>query len=777
MLNINGEFVDTEQIENSFKLLMDYTELNNEAEILTRSINLLLDPSGTPFVHMAERQYEIDKEIYNRKLEDIKKAMAGYQDKMDTNQLLEDLFEAGYFFDPEEIHALINDNVLPSRFYRIADKQVIEKDSHPRDWEIIMKIINEWGEVTDKPIPERETDTRYNAKGRRRYKRDKRTYADYAKQFGFDPEAEETQVSQKFVLKSIIESKLSTPREKRLAEALLKNTNDGDKILFVNYSTTPGLYENKRVKVDARYFSSDYSTGDNAIEHTINHEIIHKLTVTSFNEDENYKVAITKLFQAAQDHWEKTSKKGEKEFYGLKDPYEFIAEAMTNDVFQGYLKGIKYEGTQKSVWEEFLSVVSKFLAKVLGIRGTSNILDETIALTTRKIEGIETAVKDKIGFTVTDEFSKLAPQLQKQLKEAYKTYQDKIGDKGEISTLEGWMNESDTARNIINNYNKGLETGEKEVIEEDLPASELEGTTEQSPVIKHDFTEVEKEKLKGGGRKVFVADSTTNKNMNIKGPSYVYVDDVRYEIIPRGRQTVDQLTVAPTKLEDQLIVDLEDETIKSWFEDPEATLYAYEIIVRPERQDVGQDEALAIMNIRSRYKKIKTKAQLQEWIKQARNIFSTVPFKVRESLGYTSEEVDGLYNEKLNELGESPKFDEVKLGDFIILKDKDIVRKQPLLVIKKTKNQMILEDQSSKETITVNRKGFEKRIKSIVDPSTFVSETTEITEAETSHLEDNAKNAKDKVKDPAAIARLNKKAKDKSIEEVNDDFINNLGCE
>ncbi len=726
---INGNFVDTEQIEKSFAQLMDYTELNNEAENLTDSIRILLDPMS--FYEMAKRQSEILDVQYENKLRDIKKALDEYELAMDRNKLLSDLFKAGYFFDPQYIDDLIQNNVLPPEFYRVADKQVVSKTSHPEDWAKIMKVFKNWSDMTEKPIPEAEYETDYDTSTRNKYKRDKRTYADYAKQFGFDPNTESTELLQKDVLEAIISdpNRLATPRERKLAEALLRHTKDTDKIFFINFRNSPGEYirSSNKIEIDARYSSQDYSTGDTPLEHVILHEIIHKLTVKGLNEDENYKLGITKLYQAARDHFKKNKVGRQEEFYGLKNIYEFVAEAMTNDTFQKYLKGIKYEGTEKSAWEEFLDVVSRFLAKVLNLTGTNNILDQTIALTTKKIDLKTDDVVDKgpsIGFSNLDEFNKLPAELQKQLKLEYKKYKKKIEENTDETPNElgQWFKDSDSARQIINKFNKDLK--DKRVDDsEDFVPPEFLPKDDAIEVSYDDFSEEEINRINSRSLSFIVLNSVQNSKLNHKTrDALISIGDKTYKIINLERLS-STYKINNESIQKFLASDINND-IQSWLKDPKSTMHVYQLVEIGQEGPTESDDAF--VNLKENYTKIKTIEQLEEWQKEAEELLSSTTLAERNTFFWRSGNRDQLNSTFVDKLIAAkakslPKlklkllFENVKIGDQLILKDKTKVRTKPVTVIKKTSKQIIVEDENG-ERFKINKSNFAEKVKSKKQP-------------------------------------------------------------
>jgi len=820
---INSGHVFNEDIEASFEKLADYYKLENESINLTNSVNILLDPSGAPMINSARREASIMKETYKRKKEDIAHLLNLYEDISDDNGLFQSLYEAGYFFDPDDAQAFKTDKILPATFYRVTDLEEITQDTHPEDWVKILEIVNKWSEVTGKPIPEARADTRYDPRGRSKYKNDKRTYKDYAEQFGFDPDSAESTVLQRVVLQSIIDSgSLSTPREKKLAAALLMKTNATDTIKFVNNLSTPGVYDTESgdVYIDVRYSSIDYTAGQNAIEHTILHEIIHRLTVKGLRTDTEYRTAIEEIWKKTVDYYLANTGKIGIVPYGLKDIEEFVAEAMTNDNFQKLLKEIKWDDAKTSAWQEFLKAVTRFLNKALGIKTGNTVLDQTIALTTEYIDQTNTGKQDPkdndgpdLGFTPDTKIEDLPAPLIEQLKKGLETHNKRKEaiDEKPIG-LKEYIENTNSAAVIIAKYNQSLKTDKKKVkkkskklskkddiarrakdaidnISEDIEdlddersrkvfttiyeksngeKVQLEASSKKALIKKisdrrnnelialkegmpsakelEGLTDIEKEKLgirissdiltpeeieniqEKEGRKVLVVNATRATQIGLKTKNqigHIVIGDKVYTLVHHGRIPVGDIVV------DDLIVDTEDTTIKTWLKKGE--LHAYDIVeVEKEIKEADPEDIDINMQIHrvlsSQYKNIKTFKDLEKWSKAAEKLL-TLNSKLRSSIiidgrSLNSDLITDMYNIKKELIKFS--FDDVKAKMLLspINPGKDI--SGPVMVVKVSKNQIIAQDQKGNELV-IKRETFDKQIRGVVEGTKFVKpEITEV---------------------------------------------------
>jgi hypothetical protein len=286
-------------------------------------------------------------------------------------------------------------------FYRFDGKNIVavselnEAERTKAENEIQRILDDYWRKQglvpTGKPITGARPESEYNAKAREKLPNDKRTYADLAAQFGFDPTSSRSDVNAKKVLQLIIDSEYSTGPEKMLAKKFLSVVSDLQIVKFVNNLPNPGVYgKTEGIKVDARYSSNDYKGGDTGhpIEFVILHEIGHSLTVEGFDTDANFKSKIINLYKIAVNHHQKSGIP--KPLYGLKNEYEFITETLSNPTFQAYLKTIPYQTTNKSLWQEFLAAVEDFLANLFGVSKDTTLFDEAMYVITSKIGSPDT---------------------------------------------------------------------------------------------------------------------------------------------------------------------------------------------------------------------------------------------------------------------------------------------------------------------------------------------------------------------------------------------------
>jgi hypothetical protein len=511
-------YVFDDQLNEAFNQTKDYYQLERDSAGMVHTINALNDPNY--WDRYIDIQTNLEKMRQQQKLARLQEAADKFRVLAANNKFLNKLFNIGVFILPEDVEKLQKDFMMVD-FYDIASKDLVQPGSDK--YKEIMDIVEEeaairGATVKGKKTPEKGTtpeareESKYNANARPKFKGDKRTYADHAKQFGFDPKSPKSEVPLADVLKSIVESPYATVREKLLAKRLLGTVKPGQVITFVNWSSTPGSYEaapklaGGKTKVtiggvltidtdqaitliDARYSSEDYGTGQgHPIEHVMLHEILHSLTVegletdTAFNKTIGELLAAAKLYMASP---EGRLKFGAKPLYGTMNEAEFVAEAMSNDTFQALLREIPYASTGKAsnLWEEWINAVETFFRRLLGVTTQTTALDEAIFIIASKIDagpGVSKAAtkagasraalaSDPIKPDTPLTLIKVnTPELLDELINAYKienTIRIGLGDKA-LAKVEGtldeilatedfkrFVSETGTAADIIDEFN------------------------------------------------------------------------------------------------------------------------------------------------------------------------------------------------------------------------------------------------------------------------------------------------------------------------------------
>lgn len=645
LAEVNKDYSFDAPLDNSFVKLIDYHMLDDETKSLNTHINTILDPYA--FTRLAAKGAELNKARRANQQKEFRDSLNAFIKAKEKNDLLQLLYDAGVFLDPEDLEALTTNGTFPKKMYHVpkTDRdEIVEVLQTEPEFEKASNIIKNFvPNIMDIPIVGAKSN-QYDARPRNKFDTDKRTYADLAEQFGF---AEKSKVPLRQVLNAIINSEYATEDEKALAEELLAKAKTEEYVTFKNDQSSPGSYTLKdQSTIDARYSSSNYRGGTMPIEHVILHEEIHRRTVDAVQNDVEFRSQIENLMALTQTHFDKNKEAQARLPYGLTDPYEFVAEAMSNTRFQELLAEIPYDNTTATVWTKFVDSVLEALKKIFGTDVSNTVLNEAINVITSKIEinfGVQTEgepipqatiepTADNVKLTKQIDLNKF-PDLATLLVDAYRKFNEQRIADGEDALDPGFNTKdndaiiksiqfknffktSTTAQNILDQYNID------------------KGRTVDAPVI---------EPIVSDGTKIM---STAMRNelirLGFKPGSYNIVQ--AQAIIDRG------LTKAETEEFDAAAISLQNEIL---------------------------NQARTIM--RSEIDELINNTKTIEELELAEGVIlnkldDTIEGTGRtgwDSSGYTASDLDALIDARKNQLAFSFKYEDIRPGMTIIMKNNE----------------------------------------------------------------------------------------------------------
>jgi hypothetical protein len=416
----NNDNVTDRAIEKSFADFRDIYLLKQDSKFLGETIQTLLNPNY--FRVYTERLRNVIADIDKSRKTLLKNSYERFLRLRKMNDLFNQLYEMKVFLDERGMQDVLN-NRVPSIFFNIpkAKDSITPVSFDSEKYRQILDLFEKYEQTSgkqfeNKPIVEAipfisET-INYNIENREKGE-DKRTLAEHAAYWGFDPEMKTiTSIKTLDVLKKIVDSPYSTYKEKALARRLLTIVKANSEIKFEKLSRpNKALYTDEGkmgMSVDPRYSSSDFGITKNfslPIEAIILNTVIKDITAYDMSKNLAFKNDVAKLFEAAKEEFKKNrpanatlfGDKVDFEFYGLRNQEDFVAEALTNDRFATWLKTIDYQTTGKSAWQELLDMLSQFFAKILGISKDNTLLDEVVYVVTKHIDKIEGVTEDSLA--------------------------------------------------------------------------------------------------------------------------------------------------------------------------------------------------------------------------------------------------------------------------------------------------------------------------------------------------------------------------------------------
>ena len=836
---INKGYTFDDQLNEAFIDIKDFLHLGRNQMRVVNTINTLSNPDM--FEYYKGIQYEVQKMRRAQKLEKLNEAMATFEKMKDDNKMLNEIFDQKAFVLPEDIDRLKEFNVVDFYDASSNNRELIKPDSEK--YKTLLEIVEKYARLANKTTKGKEIKeagtsaearemSKYNASSRKKYERDKRTYEDHAKEFGFDPTADKSSVPAHDVLRAIINGKYSTPREKALARRMLTVVNAATKVSFVNNHPTPGSYNGAtdETVVDARYSADDYRQGEKGhpIEHVILHELVHQVTVKGLTSDPKFRADMEKLLAEAKNYLrtpEAEQQFGSKPLYGTMNVEEFVAEAMSNDTFQAMLSNIPYAATGKSLWEEFTDTVKRFLTKVFGPRVDSSLLDEAMYLITNKLEadiaGPAASTTGATGGTATTTITRSTPisiiqkdalGLFEKLAADYRAYY-KINKGGTLGLtddelvdsqeFEDYVQTSDRAGKIIDAYNGGkpattTTTTKTTVKKTTAPANKwsagkqysFTGTVQRKDGTSIDLTKVNMEVVEDQGasvdpdtgiaeRIIVLKDLTTGEeyiiDLGSTAGKAVVVEDIAAGPVtnPHFEKWSNIIKNAVSAKELYKITQQIDATTEGMSPD-------LMDLITMRRAELPQIDEPVTDNLFELYDEIKSGQKLEEFMDKAREVLATGTIAQKNyyasvfNQAFDSVLLDKLEKDKKTQLANEFEFTDL-IPDTIVRLNNGFTS---MIVGKMEGNTVYLLTPQDRQTnnmtnaLKVTPDDFKKEIKYIEgDFVADVTTTPDITDAEKADVESEAKAFKDKI-DPAEALALAKKFAEMPADERKKDISN-----
>ena len=816
-------FAKDEDIMSSFEKLKDYHKLDRDAIEMSRAVDILHNP--TQFTEFASRTAQVISQIRKQKRDKIEESYKKFLEMRRTNELFNELYKMGVFLDEDGMQSVLDDE-MPASFYDIASREEINPSS--AKYKEILDLFEKYEETNQKtfkkkPITGQEkAEVNYTTVNRNKINNDTRTYKEHAAYWGFDPDLTKTsKVNTREILKKIISSKYATAREKQLARRLLTKVSEQSEITFAPNLSQPGVYNYDSegnaigVFINPKYVSEDYTNGTHPIETLFLHELVHEVTTNEMAKDPVFRGEIEKLLKAAKEAYEKNPpsdftlyrKATQKEFYGLKNEFEFMAELFTNDRFAAWLNTIPYETTGKTVWTEFLDKLKTFLARMLGVRQDSTLLDEALYIATSYIDktrgtgesiskeeqaAIAQGKKGALTMSSTIEQFRGAGLLEDMLKEYRAFAKDRIGPDRIVA--EEWSDpdvaqKTDDELAESEGFRKYLATSPlpiQRMLDKHNGVAEVKPKAEQPkaqapPKVE---TETEAERLYGKGFREVEADEILVPGYEVKinqttGKSYTNAPKRAQTQQPSGAP-VEKASLAQKR---QLVNDLgyTYNEVES-FSAEEAQRLLDENLTKEQRQAAKkrEEEAEVARVAEEKEQRIKTledEIDSVEFIEDFDNVYKKISQALSEDpLGVDTDRLDARIEARKKELATNLKFEDIEVGNGVIMRDdynskKVVVGKDENTLYLRRYDQPVAGDVEMVSKDQVTDKILYKHQPSI--PSMVISEP--VSEQAQQASNENQQAVQQPVDNQEIIDDI-QSARTMSAEEIDDEFNNNLGC-
>lgn len=675
--------VDEKNLEASFSKMVDYYMLDKDTKSFNKSINLLMNPNS--FYEYATRKGQvIEAEFKNRK-QRIGEALTAYKAKMDKNDLLNELYNRGIFFDIEDLEKLEKDGIMPKRFYKTTSPDQIKTTS--AEYNDAVELITLYAKnvlnipIQDIQLQYNEALDNYNTETRAKNVKDERTYEELAEQFGFDPKASKTVLPLKDVLQAVIDSDFTTEEERALALRLLSMAKPNETITFSKELAAPNIFtETDQSVVDARYSANEYK--ENAQSYPMEVSILRSemnRRLFDATKDPEFAAAIQDVMAVAIEYY---NQQGlfDKPFIGLTSPEAFVIEVMTSDSFRQFLSEVEYPETGKTTWMEFVDKVMKWLEAMWGKQSSNTALNAAFNIITTKIDQTYGKTSGRsTGSTKSGKAADLAslpmseladahPKLVEELLRIYVDYH---------KAFDG----IDASRMYDVNY--ATKTPEQ-IISSPEFENFVKDSNDKVRAAFETYTKATAPSVRIIPRKPGVEPLTETEQEFLTGADIKRLKELEYT-----DEDIDDMTV------------LEGLNIILFGETKSET----EARIAEEEGDLDLDRDLARQSLADALDSAVDYDTYLEAEGQIIALMGTSDFS--SAVGYTAQQIQDMLDEKRKEIAFKLEFDDVEVGDYLIKIDVQNGIKSQYKVIKKTANQLTLENvKDSTKLSTVSRATF-----------------------------------------------------------------------
>ncbi len=639
-----GPVFDTD-LSNSFNKLLDHYLLDSENIALANSVNALVNP--TSFYEYSRRKKEVMTAEHANRKERIQQALDSYQKIKDQNKLLQELYKRNIFFDASEWEALNTEGKMPKRLYRVTGKdQILTTSTLYND---AVELLKEYSiNVNNIPLQYNTELEQYDSEVRDKLPGDNRSYEDIAEQFGFDPKASKTTLPLRDVLQVIIDSDFATEQEQALARRLIMLAKADETVTFSKELAGPGIYtETEQTVIDARYSSEEYAKNVQSypIETSILREEVNRRVYDMLRNDAPFQNSVREIFNAANEYYREGRMQGfyDKKMLGLRAMDDFVKEALTNEYFRDFLHEVRFESTGRSAWGEFISKIVDDLSVTVG-DFSDTALNAVINVVTTKIDSnYSKAQAQASGRTVTEEEVVNPRELSIEeielrhpglVDELIKLYQDYNAIFAEIG---------DTAKMLDPDY-----------------ASKTPEEIKNSPQFREYVRTNVSENLRNAFDKYFRKEAEVRTINRRPGIKQTITETDQTQLFIEERNKLMALGYTEDEINDMTV--LEGLNIINQGETKAETAERLE----RERNELAEDREAARQEVRDQINDIE---DINEWKAVEAELIAKLSqnAEFRTRTGFKAEELTELLNNKRQELAFKTEYDDINVGDTVII--------------------------------------------------------------------------------------------------------------
>lgn len=686
MTSVSEGPVQDDNLQRAFDKMIDFYMLDMDNGNLIEAVNTLINPKSF-YEHVARKKEVIAVEQADRK-QRITEALQKYEIIKNDNKILQELYKRNMFFDPADWKALNEKGIMPKRLYRVTGKdQVLATSSEYNEAIDLIRELKE-GSLSEIPLQYNTALDAYDTDVRDKLPGDNRSYDDIAEQFGFDPKASKTVLPLKDVLQKIIESEFATEEEIALARRLLLMAKPNETVTFSKELGGPGVYtESEQTVIDARYSSKEYAENAQSypIETSILREEVNRRVYDLLNNDTGFQNTIRELYKASWEYFQEAAGQGiyDKAFLGLRGLDDFVKEALTNEVFREFLNEVRYDPAKKSGWGEFVDSVISSLSSTEGDFSNTALNAAISAITTKIDSTYAKAQSEASGRPVVEEEGTNPRELSVE----------------QIEALHPGL--IDEMIKLYQNYNAIFaEIGDTSKMLDPDYASKTPEEIKNSPEFREYVRTNVSESLRAAFDRYFTK-PTEVRTINRRPGIRQTITETTYEfLMNEHQQKLRELGYDEDEIADMST--LEGLNIIAQGETKAET----EARLQRERDDLANDRETARQEVMDMINDIENfndyEAVEAELIARL-----TGSSEFRSRTGFKAQDITELLNKKRQELAFKIEFDDINIGDSVVINNIEKGIQGVYQVYHKTKNKIYLRNAKGGE-YTLTRGTFKK---------------------------------------------------------------------
>lgn len=146
-----NQIINQKAIDNSFALLKDLYNLDNEAKNMSQVVNILTNPKG--FSQQFSRELDVIKLIEKNHINYLLESVKAYQKQMVDNELLQAIYNKGAFLEEDDIENVIKNREYPNKIFRVSDTNPSLIAPSDPIYKEVMDLVTKYFEAT-KPVEE-----------------------------------------------------------------------------------------------------------------------------------------------------------------------------------------------------------------------------------------------------------------------------------------------------------------------------------------------------------------------------------------------------------------------------------------------------------------------------------------------------------------------------------------------------------------------------------------------------------------------------------------------